>query len=125
LTILPPELIIMGTAKLRASIGMTRFRSTLRRHSLPSGLLRAGKPSTGIVHQHAQRPEIGRLRHEPLDRLCVSSVGVHEDRRATTMVELGEELGGRSVVGVGDDDALSRLRKPLGDESAQTSRGHR
>jgi hypothetical protein len=38
------------------------------------------------------------------------------------IVELGDELGGRCVVGVGDDDAQSPLRKPLRDESAQTSR---
>jgi hypothetical protein len=38
------------------------------------------------------------------------------------MLELGDELGGRSVVGVSDDDAQSPLRKPLRDESAQTSR---
>jgi hypothetical protein len=88
----------------------------------PLRILRPGKPSTGVVHQHAQRPEVGRLRHEPLDRLRVSSVGVHEDRPATTIVELGDELGGRSVVGVGDDDAHSPLRKPPRDESAQTSR---
>jgi len=55
-------------------------------------------------------------------QLCVSSVGVHQDRPATTIVEFGDELGGRSVVSVGDDDAQSPLRKPLRDESAQTSR---
>ena len=121
LTILPPELIIMGTASCAASIGMIRFRSRLRRHS-PLRILRAGKPSTGVVHQHAQRPEVGHLRHEPLDRLFVSSVGVHEDRPLTAMLKLGDDLGGRSVVGVSDDDAQSPLREPLRDESAQTSR---
>jgi hypothetical protein len=123
LMILPPELIIMGTATCAASIGITRFRSTLRRHSLPSGYCGPGKAAAGVVHQHAQLPEVGRLRHELLDRLCVSSVGVHQDRPETTIVELGDELGGgRSVVSVGDDDAQSPLRKPLRDESAQTSR---
>jgi hypothetical protein len=34
------------------------------------------------------------------------SVGVHEDRPATTMVELGDELGGRCVVGVITEPSL-------------------
>jgi hypothetical protein len=37
-------------------------------------------------------------------------------------MKLGDELGGRSMVGIGDEDAQTLLRKPLCDESAQTSR---
>jgi hypothetical protein len=36
------------------------------------------------------------------------------------MLKLGDELGGRSVVGVSDDDAQSPLRKPLRDESTMS-----
>jgi hypothetical protein len=50
--------------------------------------LQAQKPPTGLVHQYAERPEVGRLRHALLDRLCVSSVGVHKDRLATEILEL-------------------------------------
>jgi hypothetical protein len=67
---------------------MTTFRSTLRRHFLPFRILRAEKPPTGLVHQYAERPEVGRLRHALLERLCVSCVGVHEHRLATEILEL-------------------------------------
>ena len=50
--------------------------------------MRAEKPPTGLVHQYAERPEVGRLRHALLERLCVSCVGVHEDRLATEILEL-------------------------------------
>jgi hypothetical protein len=100
-----------GNGELRSQHRHHQIQIDTSRPLPPLRILGAGKPSAGIVHQHAQCPDVGRLRHELLDRLCVSSVGVHEDRPATTIVELVDELGGRGAVGVGDDDARSPLRK--------------